>query len=77
MLVTLTPLAAPLTSSTCSISNTRAYSHTANVAPESSAVNKHKKLSTPPPLGPLKPGQRAKLIKVTWITYIDPPIGRN
>jgi hypothetical protein len=60
-LVTLTPLAAPLTDSTRSISNTRIYPRTASVTPKASAANKRRKPSTPPPLGPPKPSQRAKL----------------
>ena len=67
-------LAAPLASSTRSISNTRAYLYSTSVAPKASTINKYRKPSTPPPLGPLKPSQRAKLIKVTWITCIEPPI---
>jgi len=55
MLVTLTPSAAPLAGSTRSISNTRAYLHTASVTPKASTINKRRKLSTPPPLGPPKP----------------------
>ena len=64
MLVTLTLLAAPPAGSTRSrtctanvapVSNTRTYSCTASVAPEAS-VNKYRKLSTPPPLRPPKPG---------------------
>ena len=54
-LVTLTPLAAPPTSSTRSISNTRAYLRTASIAPKASAANKRRKPSAPPPLGPPKP----------------------
>ena len=73
-LATLTPSAAPLASSTRSISNTRAYPRTASVTPKASAVNKCRKPSTPPPLGLPKPSQRAKLIKVTRITRIEPPI---
>ena len=70
---TSTPLAAPPAGSTRShtrtanvapVSNTRACSCTASVAPEAS-VNKYRRLSTPSPLGPPKPGQRAKPIKVT------------
>ena len=76
MLVILTP-AAPLANSTRSISNTRACSRTASVAPEASAVNKHRKPSAPPPLGPPKPGQCTKLTKVTRITYIEPPVDRS
>ena len=53
---TLTLLAAPPAGSTCSISNTHAHLHTANIAPKASAVNKHRKLFNPPPLGPPKPG---------------------
>ena len=64
MLVILTS-SAPPAGSTRSISSTLAYLCTASVAPEASAVNKYKKPSTPPPLGPPKPGQRAKPIKVT------------
>ena len=74
MLATLTPLAAPPTSSICSISNTRAYLRTASIAPKASTANKRRKPSAPPPLGPPKPSQRAKLIKVTRITRIEPPI---
>jgi len=47
-------LAAPLASSTRSISNTLAYPRTASVTPKASTVNKHRKPSTPP-LGPPKP----------------------
>ena len=54
-LATLILLAAPLASSTRSISNTRAYLYTTSIAPKASAVNKHRKLSAPPPLGPPKP----------------------
>ena len=54
-LVTLTPLAASLAGSTCSISNTRAYLYTASITPKASTINKYRKLSTPPPLGPPKP----------------------
>jgi len=84
-LVTLTLLAAPPASSTRSrirtanvapISNTRAYLYTASVASKASA-NKRRKPFTPPPLGPPKPGQHAKLIKVTRITRIEPPIDRG
>ena len=57
--------AAPPAGSTCSISNTRACLCTASVTPEASAANKCRKPSAPPPLGPPKPGQYAKLIKVT------------
>src|SRR6266567_650620 len=74
ILVTLAPSAAPPARSTHSISNTRAHLYTISVAPEASAVNKCRKLYAPPPLGPPKPGQRAKPIKVTQITYIEPPI---
>ena len=56
MLVILIPLAAPLAGSTHSISNTRAYLYTANIASEASAINKYRRLSTFSPLGPLKPG---------------------
>jgi hypothetical protein len=49
-------LLAPLAGSTRSISNTLAYLRTASVAPKASAVNKRRKLSTPPPLGPPKLG---------------------
>ena len=73
----LTLLAAPLADSTCSISNTLAYLRTTSIAPKASAINKRRKLSTPPPLGLSKPSQHAKLIKVTWITYIEPPIDRS
>jgi len=55
MLITLTPLAAPPAGSTHSISNTHAYLHTANITFKAFAVNKYKKLFTPPPLKPLKP----------------------
>ena len=64
-LVMLMPLAVPPAGSICSISNTCTCLCTANVAPEASAVNKYRKLSAPPPLGPPKLSQRAKLIKVT------------
>jgi len=47
MLVTLTLSAAPLASSTCSISNTRAYLYTTSVTPKASAINKYRKPSTP------------------------------
>jgi len=63
-LITLTPSAAPLAGSTCSISNTLTYLYTASVAPKASAINKHKKPSAPPLLELLKLSQRAKLIKV-------------
>jgi len=56
ILAILIPSAAPLAGSTHSISNTRARLYTANIAPEASTINKYRKLSTPPPLGPLKPG---------------------
>ena len=55
MLVILT-LLAPLAGSTRFISSTLAYLYTASVTPEASAVNKYRKLSTPPPLGLPKPG---------------------
>ena len=80
MLVMLAPLAAPLASSTCFISNARACLCTASVAskafkaPEAPTANKCRKLSASPPLGPPKSGQRAKPIKVTWITRIEPPV---
>jgi len=54
-LVTLTSSAAPPAGSTRSISNTRARSRTASVAPKASAANKRRKPSAPPP-GPPKPG---------------------
>jgi hypothetical protein len=73
---TLAPSAAPPASSTCSISNTCAYLYTASVTPEASAANKYRKPSAPPP-GLPKPGQRAKPMKVTRITYIEPPIDRS
>jgi len=76
-LATLTLSAAPPAGSTRSISNTRAYLRTTSVAPKASAVNKRRKPSAPPPLGPPKPGQRAKLIKVTRITRIEPPVDRS
>jgi hypothetical protein len=78
MLVTSTPSAALSAGSTRSyictanvapVSNTRAHLCTASVAPKAS-INKYRKLSAPPPLGPPKPGQYTKPIKVTWITYI-------
>ena len=62
-LVTLTLLAAPPTSSTCSctytanaapVGNTRASLYTTSVASKASA-NKYRKLSTPLPLGLPKP----------------------
>ena len=62
-LVTLILLKAPPTSSTRSrtrtanvtpISNTYTCSRTASIAPRAS-INKYKKLSAPPPLGPPKP----------------------
>ena len=65
ILVTLTPSVAPLAGSACSISNTRACLYTTSVAAKASAVNKCRKLSAPPPLGPPKPSQRAKLMKIT------------
>jgi len=52
--VTLTP-AAPPADSTRLISNTRAYLCTASVIPKAFTTNKHRKPSTPPPLGPPKP----------------------
>ena len=55
-LVMLTPLSAPLASSTRSISVTRAYLRTTSVAPKASTANKHKKPFTLFPLGPLKLG---------------------
>ena len=75
-LVILTLLAS-LAGSTCSISNTLAYLYTTSVAPKASAANKRRKPSSPPPLGPPKPSQRAKLIKVTQITCIEPPIDHS
>jgi hypothetical protein len=48
-------LTAPLAGSTRSISNTRAYLYSASIAPKASTINKRRKPSTPPPLGPLKP----------------------
>ena len=54
-LATLTLLEAPPTSSTRSISNTRAYLYTASITLKASAVNKRRKPSTPPPLGLPKP----------------------
>jgi len=54
-LATLILLVAPLASSTRSISNTRAYLYSASITPKASTVNKYRKPSTPPPLGPLKP----------------------
>jgi len=75
--VTLTLLAPDLAGSTRSISNALTYLCTANIAPKASATNKHKKPSTPFPLGPLKLSQYAKLIKVTQITRIEPPIDYN
>ena len=74
MLVILTPSAAPPTSSICFISNIRAHPYTTNVTPEASTVNKYRKLSASPPLRLFKTSQHAKLIKVTWITYIKPPV---
>ena len=73
----LTPSAAPPANSTRSISNTRVCSRTASITPKASTANKRRKPSTPPPLGPPKPGQRAKPIKVTRITYIEPPVDRG
>ena len=73
MLVILILLAALSTSSTRSriytanvapVSNTRTCLYTASVTSKASA-NKYRKLSTPPPLGLLKPNQHIKLIKVT------------
>ena len=52
---TLTLLAAPLASSTRSISNTRARLRTTSITPKASTANKRRKPSTPPPLGPPKP----------------------
>ena len=69
----LTPSAAPLAGSTRSISNTLACLCTASVTPKASAANKCRKPSASSP-GLLKPGQCAKPMKVTWITYIEPPI---
>ena len=54
-LVTLVLLAAPLASSTRSISNARARLRSASIAPKASTANKRRKPSTPPPLGPPKP----------------------
>jgi len=51
----LTPLEAPLASSTRSISNTRAYLYPTSITPKASTINKYRKPSTPPPLGPPKP----------------------
>ena len=66
MLAILTLLAAPLAGSTRSISNTLTHLCTASVTPKASAINKRRKPFTPPPPpGPLKPSQRAKLTKVT------------
>ena len=76
-LATLTPLAAPPAGRTRSISNALAYSRTASITPKAFTANKHKRLSAPPPLGPLKPSQHIKLIKVTKITRIEPPIDRS
>jgi len=53
--VTLTLSAAPLAGSTRSISNTLTHSRIASVAFKAFTANKHKKLSTPPLLRPLKP----------------------
>ena len=49
-------LVAPLAGSTRSISNARARLRSASVAPKASTVNKRRKPSAPPPLGPPKPG---------------------
>ena len=49
------PLVAPLASSTRSISNTRAYLRTTSVIIKASTINKRRKPSTPPSLGPPKP----------------------
>jgi hypothetical protein len=65
ILVILMLLAAFLANSTCSISNTLICLYTASVALKASTVNKYKKLSALSPLGLFKPGQPAKLIKVT------------
>jgi hypothetical protein len=65
MLVILALSAAPPTSSTCFISNTCAYLYTTSVVPKASTANKCRKLSASLPPGLPKPGQRAKLIKVT------------
>ena len=54
-LATLVLLAAPPASSTRSISNARAYLHSTSIAPKASTINKHRKPSAPPPLGPPKP----------------------
>ena len=48
----LTPLVAPLASSTRSISNTRAYLYTTSITPKASAINKRRKPFTPPPPAP-------------------------
>ena len=76
-LVILTLLAAPPANNTRSISNTRIRLYTASVAPKASTANKRRKPFAPPPLGPPKPSQRAKPIKVTRITCIEPPIDRG
>jgi len=56
MLAILTLLVAPSANSTRSISNARVYLRTASVALKASAINKRRKPSAPPPLGPPKPG---------------------
>ena len=71
----LTPLAVPLAGSTCSINNTYTYLYTTSVALKASAINKRRKLFAL--YQPPKPGQRAKLIKVTWIACIEPPVDRS
>ena len=48
-------LLAPLASSICSISNTLTYLYTTSVTPKAFTVNKYRKPSAPPPLGPPKP----------------------
>ena len=68
----LTPLVTPLAGSTRFISNTLIYLCTTSITPKASTVNKYKKLFSPPPLGLFKFSQRAKPIKVTQITYIEP-----
>ena len=70
-------LAAYCTGSICSVNNARAYLCTTSVAPEASAINKYRKLSTPPPLRLPKPGQHAKPTKVTQITCIELPLNRG
>ena len=53
------------------------YQQSVTIIPKASTINRRRKPSTPPPLGPLKSSQRAKLIKVTRITRIEPPIDRS